>query len=734
MNKRIILFIIAISISFTFFIYQNYQTIKKHSQQEGKQQITTLVQKINYKPKQNFEKIFTKKKNKISFIAKYNNLGTIAIFFDNYQNINKDWVWFRIKEKNTNDWYYQNKYNTDQFNPDHRFTFGFPIINKSKNREYIIEIESISGTLQNSVSFHSKSDNFLAKYSYPKSYLKEKPNQIIPFIFNKTKEHFNSLSKAEINKIIFKSIIPLLIFFLLIIKPIKYLKFIGKLKNNAKFNKVIVFLAPLIIFIITFTIAGFFSTIGTDPHHDGIMIKPSLDVSRGQMLFKDSFTQYGALTTIIQATAIKIFGEYLIVIKLTTAFFYALISVIMYSVWSKILNKSLSFLSCLILIFIAPYYVLTFLPWSSVYALFFECLTIYFVLKYLEKNNLKFIFWSGISVGLTFWCKQNVGGYIVFASLLSFILIKKLNNNKKIKIFPLIIKFIQGGIIISLPILTWIIINGAFIDWWKQSITFAFLFIEKKSSISLINSLFPASIGVLSIWTIMPIATIIVFLIEAFKKRANLILIVISIFSLFSWLQYYPVTCLRHVYWAATPMVGIIIYLFFKLSKSIFKNKNNLKYLFLFFLICLIFFPDIKYRIDNGLKKYNQNYSYLENPKILYGMKLTIDETNFYKKTYEEILNYKNKYGDVNLITTSPNALYLTFEKSKNFHPMYVNWGNSIYPDYTIIKDKYIKDNQPLIFSIWKQIPPGYCRFNDLVNKVDTSFLVAPCNKININN
>src|SRR5436309_682817 len=40
-----------------------------------------------------------------------------------------------------------------------------------------------------------------------------------------------------------------------------------------------------------------FARIGIDSHHDSIMLKPALDVLSGQALFRQSFTQYGALTS-----------------------------------------------------------------------------------------------------------------------------------------------------------------------------------------------------------------------------------------------------------------------------------------------------------------------------------------------------------------------------------------------------------------------------------------------------
>lgn len=734
MKIKLILIFAFIIISLIIFVNQSISHIQYRSQSEDDMQLTTLLQKISYPTNQNFDKILANKKITFKFTAKHNNLGTISYIFNNYQKINTDTVEFRIKEESTPNWYYVYTYNTGQFNPEYFFSFGFPPIINSRDKKYLVEIMSLSGKNNNSISLHTKSTNYIAKYDYSKTFLTKNPSNIPYFIINKLSTSFGYLPKADINKILINTSIPLIILLLIILNPIKYLIILIKKINLVKIENIFKYINPLLIFTITLLISGYFSTIGADVHHDGIMFKPALDVSQGQILFKDTFTQYGALTTIIQSLVIKIFGEYLIVIKLTTAIFYAFTSVILYFIWNKILNKKLTILSSLIWIFLAPYYVMTFLPWSSVYALFFQCLTLYFYIYYLDQNKTKYLILTGINAGLTFWCKQNVGAYVLAAFITSSLIINYLNNKSINNLFKIFKNFIIGTIIISIPIFVWIIFNGAFIDWWKQSILYALIFVGSKSSISLVNSLFPASIGTISIWALMPIISLLSLLYEFNQKKFNKTVIAISIYSLFSWLQYYPVTCLRHVYWAATPMIGLTIYQIYKLSKSFFKNNLFIGYTFIFLLTYQIFNADIKYRIQGGITNINQNYVYLNKPTILQNMKLNKTEADFYKKTYDEITNYKINNGETFIITTGPNALYLTFDKSENFHKMYINWGNQLYPEYYTARDKYITDNQPLIYAIWEQTPGGYCKFNDLINLVDTSYLVAPCNKIKIKN
>jgi len=727
MKKKLLLVFVLI-LSGLIFIFQTYNTIKFYAVREDDTQISVLNQKVSYQSSKKFTNLLTDDKLNFNFVAKYNNLGTVAFLFDTKHRINTDWLWFRIKENDVPNWYYENKYKTDQFSSNRYFPFGFPVIENSQAKKYLVQIESISGTPDNSVSLSKKTNSFLIKYSFSKSFLAQNKLQIVSFTKNKLEAYLSYIPFFKKIEIAFSSLLPLFIWLVI---------FVGlKFKMSKKLGKAFDRAFLVIIFFITFFVSGFFSTIGTDPHHDGILIKPAVDLLEGKMLFRDSFTQYGALTTILQTFVLKLFGKYLITIKLETAFFYALISVLLYFVWSRFMSKKLAFLSSIILLFLAPYYIFTFLPWSSVYALFFQCLTLYFLIKNNEGKNKRWLFFAGVATALTFWSKQNVGAFVLMSSIISIIMIQILTRKKLKTLISNLIQYIHGGIFISMVFLLWIIANGGLIDWWKQSIVFATGFIETKSNTSLIGSLFPSYVypsyvGFICIWAVIPIATIVAFLKGLFEKKSNIAIVVVSLFGLFSWLQYYPITDIRHVFWSAAPMVGIVIYLLSELSKSVSQKRTVIQFLLFLFLIWAFFYPDIRYRIDSGYKKITAIYYSLENPRILKGMKLTKNEATFYSQTYEAIIDYKKTHGNVNFITNSPNALYLTFARSDNFHPMYADFGNTIYPDYYIIKNDYIERNKPLIMSIWGQIHPGYCRLNNFTNSSDTAFLIAPCEKAN---
>ena len=197
--------------------------------------------------------------------------------------------------------------------------------------------------------------------------------------------------------------------------PLRYFKHIEHLVDSSKINRFFGIFNPIFIFIMTLIVAGYFSTIGVDPHHDGILLKPALDMVSGKILFKETFTQYGALTTIIQAIALKVFGSYLITIRLLTAFFYALISLLLYFIFQRFLPKLILFISLLIWLLMAPYNIWVLLPWSSIYALFFQLLTTYLLLIFFEKKEPKYFILASISTALIFWCRQPVGIFTFLA-------------------------------------------------------------------------------------------------------------------------------------------------------------------------------------------------------------------------------------------------------------------------------------------------------------------------------
>ena len=157
------------------------------------------------------------------------------------------------------------------------------------------------------------------------------------------------------------------------------------------------------------------ASMGVDPHHDGVMLKPALDVLSGQVLFRDTFTQYGALTTYLQVLALWIQPS-LLSLRLLTLVAYALTLFFLYAGWRLILPRSLTVFACGLFVLFIPVYEKDWLgqywmllPWSSVYAMMFQSLGLYALFRVIRgEQPLRWGLILGVACACVFWCRQPV--------------------------------------------------------------------------------------------------------------------------------------------------------------------------------------------------------------------------------------------------------------------------------------------------------------------------------------
>jgi len=156
--------------------------------------------------------------------------------------------------------------------------------------------------------------------------------------------------------------------------------------------------------------------LGVDPHHDGIMLKPALDVLAGQVLFRDTFSQYGALTTCLHVVALWIQPS-LLSLRLMTVAAYGISLFFLYAAWRLILPRSLTLVACGLFILFIPGYEKNWLdeywlllPWSSVYAMMFQAVALYALLHVIRDEQApRWGVLLGLACAAVFWCRQPVG-------------------------------------------------------------------------------------------------------------------------------------------------------------------------------------------------------------------------------------------------------------------------------------------------------------------------------------
>ena len=121
------------------------------------------------------------------FKSKASNLGIIILEGINYkkpQSGNEDNLIFRFREKGKKNWLFQREYKSGLFDSQTNFSFGFPAISDSKNKNYEFEILSTNGTRNNHIKI-KKTNDVITGYQYSKSEILGGSLKTIEFVYSK---------------------------------------------------------------------------------------------------------------------------------------------------------------------------------------------------------------------------------------------------------------------------------------------------------------------------------------------------------------------------------------------------------------------------------------------------------------------------------------------------------------------------------------------------------------------
>ena len=479
------------------------------------------------------------------------------------------------------------------------------------------------------------------------------------------------------------------------------------------------------VFLLTVGVVGALAVLQVDPHHDGVMLKPAFDVAAGQTLFRDTFTQYGALTTWVQALAVKVAGKYLLVIRLLTALIYGFIAVLMWLIYSRFLPNYLNTFSCLSWLFLGYFFLnhpaMFIVPWATVFAVCSALFSLYLMLRFLESGSRCALFASGFVAALTFWFKINYGGASFLASLLFLaILLMREERRRAAGIFA---AFLGGYLATHALFAAWLAAHGSFRDFVLQSVRFALAFsgnnafsTNEHAAVRLVKNLFQVDSphgGMSYLWMVLPLASCAVFFRSAYafalKKDAtgkNKALLAVSSAAIALWLGYYPIPALFHMYLSSVIFFGLLSYSVLATAARLGFSGNRLLVLA---ILVMMFLPDFSYRFKSFTRKMAgaSSWERIETPKFLRGMYVTVSE----KKTFAEMEKwiYKSPGRLINLTNSGLYSLYK--DDGLNFHRMYMDWGwaNSfLYPDYIPAVARQILTGEGCILSYDIYMVPGY--------------------------
>ena len=174
-----------------------------------------------------------------------------------------------------------------------------------------------------------------------------------------------------------------------------------------------------IVFSVLLTLFLPLSNRSIDYHHQGLIFSMAHGVSKGLVLYRDIWSQYGPIPTYIQAIFLFVFGSKLLYLQILSVLISAWSGTLAFSIFSKLYGIGCAATAVAIWALSAPFMLWPLHPWPTDFALLFFLIAIYLVCQR-EKYSQNFVFLvAGFLVGVSFWSRINTGVCIFVSTFLA---------------------------------------------------------------------------------------------------------------------------------------------------------------------------------------------------------------------------------------------------------------------------------------------------------------------------
>ena len=353
-----------------------------------------------------------------------------------------------------------------------------------------------------------------------------------------------------------------------------------------------------------------------------------------------------------------------------------------------------------------------------------------------DGEKKRFFFLSGICTALVFGFRQPCGEVTLLAQLLAVAILARVRGRQVLKyaLLPLL----AGTAAVLLLYAVYLTAAKAWQDYLLQNFKFISNFAYRRGGsgdlATLLETFFPRSESINYIFCIIPLAALVLFFWHSRKcfsapqeLAKDLPLITLLLFGLSSYHQYYPVPCVRHLYWGALPMFGAYALVLQNIALSQTLEKYKKVFAFCLLLPVLIWGGGLRmygglYRLSEFFRRESTGLPGLR--MIRHGrMELFICQfAEYLNKNLSPELKQRGVFN-----YTADGVWAVVLPEAKGFrNPMFVNWKQDVYADYPAKAMEYVDRNRPVVLADTPFFHPSYGKVNEFQYMGKTYSLYLP--------
>ena len=345
-----------------------------------------------------------------------------------------------------------------------------------------------------------------------------------------------------------------------------------------------------------------------------------------------------------------------------------------------------------------------------------------FQLRFLEDGKTSHLFPAGIFAAGAFLCRTPCG-IVAFAAGAAVLILRAFDKERPGRFRALGVYSAGVGAVCACFAL-YLTLAGAWMDYLRQCFTFIFKFVVKRggdwSWTAFSDSMLPFtdSSGYGNcIFALLPLLTIALFLRTLrplfYHKwedlQKNLPLLAVLLLALGSWHQYFPVPCVRHLYWGAIPAFGVFALVCQKIWEWNDRPKSLRIVLLSLLAVPLLYcFAQRAFAVYKYFEKKPERIT-AQVPSIK-GQWVFSGENMVFTQLYRGFHSLPPEIRRRGVLNHTKDGIYSCLLPSPaGFrHPMFVNWGNDVYPDYGEAIVRFIQEKRPSVLTTDFTGIPGY--------------------------